>query len=86
MGKTGIAGRLAAVRGDRGWSQRVLAGKSGLSYGMVSRVERGERVPSVETIRALAEALGVSAHYLETGDTEGDYVYQPRGGAAAEKG
>lgn len=85
MGKAPVATRLSVIRESLGLSQRELARQSGVSFGFISRIERGERAPSVEVIRQLAEALGVSAHYLETGDTEGDFVYQPRGGATAEK-
>ena len=75
-----IAQRLVAVRKDAGLSQRALAAKSGVSFSYISRIEQGQRTASLETIRQLAEALEISPHYLETGDTEGDYVYRQKGG------
>ena len=70
-----VARRLAYAREQRGLSRRELASRAGVSFGFVSRVERGDRSPTVETIRLLAAALNVSAHWLETGDDDGDYVY-----------
>lgn len=70
-----IARRIAYVREQRELSRRGLAERAGVSFGFVSRVERGDRMPTVETIRLLARALNVSPHWLETGDNDGDYVY-----------
>jgi tetratricopeptide (TPR) repeat protein len=47
-------------------SQRELAGP-GVSYAYISRIEAGQRRPSVKAIRTLARKLGISAQYLETG-------------------
>ena len=38
-----------------------------MSYAYISRIEAGQRRPSVKAIRTLARKLGVSAQYLETG-------------------
>jgi len=61
-----IAVRLRRLRLDRAMSQRELAGP-GVSYAYISRIEAGQRRPSVKAIRTLARKLGVSAQYLETG-------------------
>jgi len=61
-----IGARLRRLRLDRGLSQRALAGP-GVSYGYISRVELGQRLPSVKALRVLARALDVSVEYLETG-------------------
>jgi transcriptional regulator with XRE-family HTH domain len=61
-----------------GLSQRALGELSGVSFGYIARIEKGERSPSVETIRQLADHLDVSAYYLETGDADGDLVYVQR--------
>src|SRR5205085_5143908 len=61
-----IAVRLRRLRLDRGMSQRELAGP-GVSYAYISRIEAGQRRPSVKAIRTLARKLGISAQYLETG-------------------
>jgi tetratricopeptide (TPR) repeat protein len=38
----------------------------------VSRIEAGERIPSLQVLRHIAERLGVSADYLATGEFPGD--------------
>ncbi len=47
-------------------SQRALSGP-GISYAYVSRIEAGQRNPSLKAIRLLARKLGVTPEYLETG-------------------
>ncbi|HZO96917.1 MAG TPA: helix-turn-helix domain-containing protein [Gaiellaceae bacterium] len=61
-----VGERLRRLRGERGLSQRDLA-VPGVSYAHISRIERGERVPSIKALRRLARKLGVSAEFLETG-------------------
>src|SRR5256714_6298687 len=61
-----IGQRLRRLRLERGLPQRELAAP-GVSYAYISRIEAGQRQPSVKAIRALARKLGVSAQYLETG-------------------
>src|SRR5437868_545466 len=61
-----IGQRLKRLRLERGLSQRELA-SPGVSYAYISRIEGGQRRPSLRAIRMLARALGVSAQYLETG-------------------
>lgn len=62
-----VGGRLRRLRLERGLSQRELSGP-GVSYAYISRIEAGERRPSVKALRVLARKLGVSAEYLETGN------------------
>ncbi|HZQ03778.1 MAG TPA: helix-turn-helix transcriptional regulator [Gaiellaceae bacterium] len=66
-----IGERLRRLRLERGLSQRALAGP-GVSYGYISRVELGQRLPSMKALRVLARGLGVSVQYLETGRELGD--------------
>ncbi len=61
-----IGQRIARLRRERGLSQRELA-TTGVSFTYVSRIEAGQRQPSVKAIRALAVKLGLSPEYLETG-------------------
>jgi transcriptional regulator with XRE-family HTH domain len=61
-----IGQRLRRLRTARGLSQRELS-SPGVSYAYISRVEADARTPSVKAIRKLADKLGVSAIYLETG-------------------
>jgi tetratricopeptide (TPR) repeat protein len=65
--------RLKAAREQRGLSQRELAGDT-CSAGYVSRLELGQRVPSIQLLRQLGSRLDLSADYLATGlepDTSG---------------
>src|SRR4051812_35474359 len=51
---------LRSYRVTAGWSQERLAEQSGLSFRGVSDLERGvRRSPRLETVRMLADALGV---------------------------
>jgi transcriptional regulator with XRE-family HTH domain len=61
-----IGARLRRLRLERGLSQRQL-GSRGVSSAYISRIESGDRTPSVRTIRLLARKLGVTPGYLETG-------------------
>src|SRR3954453_17418354 len=65
-----VGERLKRLRGERGLSQRDLSSQ-GVSYAYISRIEAGARRPSVKALRKLAEKLGVSAEYLETGSGDG---------------
>ena len=61
-----VGERLKQLRLERGYSQRDLSGP-GVSYAYISRIEAGARHPSVKALRMLAQKLGVTAEYLETG-------------------
>jgi len=47
------------LRGERGWSQELLAEKADLNRTYVGEVERGDVVPSILTAAKLADAFGV---------------------------
>jgi transcriptional regulator with XRE-family HTH domain len=64
--KEGVGARLKRLRLQRGFSQRDLS-SPGVSYAYISRIEAGARTPSVKALRKLAQKLGVSVEYLETG-------------------
>ena len=57
---------MRRLRLERGLSQRELS-SPGVSYAYISRIESGQRVPSLQAIRLLARRLGVTAEYLESG-------------------
>lgn len=50
--------RLKALREERGTSQQRLSELAGVTKSFVSQVERGKVMPSIATIRRLANALG----------------------------
>jgi transcriptional regulator with XRE-family HTH domain len=64
-----IGERIRQRRLELGLSQRGLA-VPGVSYAYVSRIESNSRQPSTKTLRKLAPRLGVSVHWLETGEED----------------
>src|SRR5438067_8514568 len=64
--REGVGQRLKRLRVARDLSQRDLS-SPGVSYAYISRIEAGARTPSVKALRKLAQKLGVSVEYLETG-------------------
>jgi tetratricopeptide (TPR) repeat protein len=61
-----VGERLRGARTRAGLSQRALS-FSGCTPAYISRVEAGERIPSLQVLRVLGDKLGVSADYLATG-------------------
>jgi transcriptional regulator with XRE-family HTH domain len=59
-----FADNLRRLRHDHFWSQAELARRTGLSKLTITQLEAGERAPYGQTVRRLAEALGVSPHDL----------------------
>ena len=60
-----LGGYLAEIRNERGYSQRDLAEKCGISAAEICRVENGKRQkPSPAVLRAIADALVISYPYL----------------------
>src|SRR5437867_12722441 len=62
----GLGERLKEARERAGLSQRQLA-FPGCSAVYISRIERGERVPSLQLLRELGRRLGAHEDYLATG-------------------
>jgi tetratricopeptide (TPR) repeat protein len=60
-----VGRRLKAAREDAGLSQRQLS-FPGCSPAYISRIESGDRIPSLQLLRVLGERLGVSEDYLAT--------------------
>lgn len=56
--------RLAALRKERGLTQLTLADQVGLAVLQIRRYEGGSSQPTLDVIRRLAIALGVSADML----------------------
>ena len=64
-----VGDRIRTRRLELGLSQRELS-TTGISYAYISRLESNTRQPSVKALRKLAPRLGVSAHWLETGQLD----------------
>ena len=63
-----LGSRIRRLRLEQGISQEALALRIGCpGHANISRYESGSRVPSMESIDKLANALGVTRRYLLTG-------------------
>lgn len=61
--------KLKYLRESRGYGVNQLALKSGVSASQISRFESGERKdPTLETVKKLASALGISISYFENNE------------------
>ncbi|HEX2111246.1 MAG TPA: helix-turn-helix domain-containing protein [Gaiellaceae bacterium] len=65
-----VGERLRAAREAAGLSQRQLA-FPGCSPAYISRIEAGDRIPSLQLLRELGRRLGVTEDYLATGELQG---------------
>lgn len=63
--------RLRQAREQAGLSQAALAAGD-CSGAYISRIELGDRVPSLQLLREFGKRLGVSSEYLATGSIAGD--------------
>lgn len=55
-----VGANTARIRKGKGWTQELLAERSGLSQQYISGLENGLRNPTIVTIYEIATALGVS--------------------------
>ena len=73
-----VGTRIGRLRRERNISQRQLALAAAVSSTYLSKIEAGQRRPSLEVVRRFAPALGVTATYLETGRDRGGEVSAER--------
>ena len=59
-----IGENIRRIRKERGMTQEELAKKVYVAGSMICMIERGTKVPSMPTGKAIAEALGVSMEDL----------------------
>ena len=57
--ETVISGNIKSLRKKLGWSQELLAEKTGVSAPYITQIEVGKRTPSLDIVEKLALALGV---------------------------
>ena len=68
MSNTSIGKRIRFYRESKKWSQEVFAEKLGLSLTYVGMIERGEKIPKLETFIKIANTLrlaGTSNEVIE---------------------
>ena len=64
MNAASIGKRIRKYREAKGWRQEDFAEKIGLSVTYTGMIERGEKVPKLETFITIANVLEVSADLL----------------------
>jgi transcriptional regulator with XRE-family HTH domain len=64
MHTTSVGQAIKAKRGRKGWRLADLAPACGLTVPYLSRIECGERMPSMRALDRIAKALGVTARDL----------------------
>ena len=62
-----IGQRIATLRKLAGMSQEQLSERAGLQRTHVSRIEAGKYAVTLETIQAIAEALGMTVDIIDPG-------------------
>ncbi|APU12224.1 MULTISPECIES: helix-turn-helix domain-containing protein [Actinoalloteichus] len=75
----GLGARVRGLRTRRGLSRSQLAARSGLSEPHLSRLENGERLPSLHMLARLAAGLDVSLAELLTDQPPGPAAVVMRG-------
>lgn len=65
-----FANRLKQLRMQKGFSQKTFSKSIGMNYTQYNRYEKGETLPSTESLAKLADALEVSVDYLLEGQEE----------------
>lgn len=59
-----IGAVITRLRGEKGLSQEVLSGLAGLDRTHYSKIERGLRSPTIDTLFKIAHALDIPPHQL----------------------
>jgi transcriptional regulator with XRE-family HTH domain len=72
--------RLRHLRLTKGYTVEALAATAGLNKGFLSRLERGTKRPSIDTVLRLSRALGVPVGQLFGEQTSDDTVRISRAG------
>lgn len=80
MVKKLIGRKLKSSRLKRDQTIQNLAEKSHVSSNMISRIERGLTIPSVEILMKLADSLGLSlSYFVEEAEKGNNIVFTPAG-------
>jgi transcriptional regulator with XRE-family HTH domain len=65
-----MADRIRQIRLERRVSPERLEAKTGLAKSLLTRLEKGQEVPTLQTLDSLADALGVPVHRFFYDDGE----------------
>lgn len=65
MTRDKIGARVLALRKLAGLSQEELAARSGLQRTHISRIEMGKYTVTLDTLQAIAEALGMTVDIID---------------------
>ena len=69
-----IGNQIRAKRKAKSWSQEKLAEEVHLSAAYIGMIERGEKIPTLETFSVIANALEASADELLSGVISASHV------------
>ena len=69
-----LGNRIREYRKERGFSQEILAEKSGVSTNTISRIEGGQMAMSVGILQRIVKALGVDANVMLGVSTDGNEI------------
>jgi transcriptional regulator with XRE-family HTH domain len=82
-----LARTVAALRAERGWSLDNLAGRSGVSKGVLVAVEQGRSNPNLASLARIADAFGVPVtRLLEGADESAVRISGPEGAKVLWRG
>jgi transcriptional regulator with XRE-family HTH domain len=70
-----IGERIKSLRNKKGWTQKDLAQKVGLTYIQIGRYEKQKAMPSSDVLQKIAAVLDTTADFLMNGST-GDQAHQ----------
>ena len=82
---TKLGTRLRNLRNQRGWTLEDLADRAGVSEAYLSRLEGGERQPSLAVLFSLAQAFGISLPSLFEPETQDAACAVVRAGSTASQ-
>ena len=82
---TKLGTRLRALRSQRGWTLESLAKRAGVSEAYLSRLESGDRQPSLAVLFSLAQTFGIALPSLFEPDPQDATCVVVRGGSTTSQ-
>src|SRR5215203_1751302 len=73
-----LGARVRELRRERNLTLDELAGVSGVSWAMISKLERGEKNPTIVVAAKLAEGLGITLSTLAGMEQRREVIIVPR--------